>query len=115
MAVRNQDEIMYIDSHDIYVFTVEDLETLEGGGVTVTWKLSWTPHSEAIIEKTSNNEQEISIDGKVFTVYIKPQDNKNLKPGEYYHEARVTTGQGITRPVASGTITVEPTLTSSGN
>jgi len=100
---------MFVDSHKLLEFEVIDLDNL--AGASVRWKLSKSVSSEAAIVKTDIDG--ISIDGNKFTVTVKPADNKELKPGMYYHEARVTDSEGNTKPVAYGPVVMIDTLTSS--
>ena len=110
MAVKLDSIEMFVDSHKLLEFEVTDLDNL--AGASVRWKLSKRASSEAVIVKTDGSG--ISVDGNKFTVTVEPADNKELKPGTYYHEARVTDSEDNTKPVAYGPVVVIDTLTSSG-
>lgn len=99
-----QDFTMYIDSHQILEFEVEDIETIEGADVK--WKLAKTRDSTPLIIKTA-----VPVTGNTFTVTVEPEDNQDLTQGTYYHEARVEY-EGYSRPVAMGIVSVVNTLTS---
>ena len=113
MAVERQNITMYVDSNQWIEFVVEDVDTL--AGAHIRWKMAALgAHALPVITKTSDDVEEIAIVGTRFTVYILPADNAGLSPGRYYHEARITDEHGHSRPVTSGFVLVQDTITPSG-
>lgn len=110
MAVRNQDLILYTDSHDIIVITVEDITSLESAN-NVVWKLGRSKTAQPLILKTLGDG--ITVEDNKITITLLPEDTADLRQGDYYHEARVTTAEGNSRPVTVGNAKIMETLTSS--
>lgn len=108
MSVNNDRIIMYKDSHQELEFAMLDVDIITGS--TIVWEMSKKVSTEPLITKTTVN---MIIADPNFTVLITPDDNKDLEPGVYYHEARITDNDGNTRPVATGLIEVVETLTES--
>ncbi len=110
MAARNQNVILYTDSDVTLIITVENVTTLDDA-TNVVWKVARSKTAPPLVVKELGNG--ISIDGNQLIVTLVPADTADLRSGDYFHEARVTTAQGKTRPVTVGTAKVIETLTSS--
>jgi len=109
MAYVNQNFKMYTGDDKQLVFTVDDVDSL--AGCTIRWKLSYSPYSSVLIEKVSTDSNEITISGDTFTVYLKPADTEDISyDTKYFHEAEVEDTDGYITTVATGYMTLYPTL-----
>lgn len=108
--IVSEEIVIHKDSHKVLEYEVADLDDLLG--CQVVWKLAKRVKGEPVITKTSDDPDEIEIEDNKFIIYITPSDNRNMANGTYYCEARVTDIDGNSRPVASGVVSVVPTLTS---
>ena len=112
MATENDTLTIYIDSHQEIEFEVDDIADLVG--TEIKWKLALKVDGDVIIEKSSTVAAQLDFADDKFTVYLEPDDNRDLMPGLYYHEARIQDVSDNTRPVAYGNVNVVDTLTSGG-
>ena len=109
MAYKDQDfEIFAADNKNL-VFTVDDVTSLSA--CIVKWRAATNPSGTALITKSSEDSDEITIDGTTFTVKLVPADTESLTGyKEYYHEAEIVDSDLNVTTVAIGTMLVYPQL-----
>ena len=107
MTTERQNFIMYKDADKELEIEIEDVESLVGANLV--WKMGKHLKSKSLIEKRT---EDMEINDNSVVVSITPEDNKDIKSGDYYHELRLTINNK-TKPVLVGKVEVKDTLTSS--
>jgi hypothetical protein len=114
MAKIEQNATIYKDTNIDIIFTVENMDNITTSDNV--WKMSkQVSGGDIIIEKTTEDPTQISLEDNTFTVHIHPEDTKNISRGEYFHEARILNNLGQTGILSIGKITIKSTMTSSTN
>lgn len=108
MAITNQDFTLYVGTEQPIVFTVEDAVTLENC-TNIIWRMGYGSHPDTQILEVEMDDMD--VDGNEFTVTLLDSQTSGLKPGTYYHEARVIDENDKPRVVTTGAVTVIDSLT----
>ncbi len=102
MATKDQNFEMWAGDYKKIVFVVQDVEALTGA--SAKWIMAQSSKSEPLLVK------DCTINKNEFAVEILSNDTKTIVPGTYYHEAVVTDTQNHTATVATGKVTINPSL-----
>ncbi len=105
MAVKEQNFEMWAGDYKKIVFVVQDVEDLTGA--SAKWVMAQSSKSEPLLVK----EGIIStVNKNEFTVELLSTDTEAITPATYYHEAVVSDTQNHIVTVATGKVTINPSL-----
>jgi len=107
MAVKEQNFEMWAGDYKKVTFVVQDIENLVGANIQ--WIMAQSAKSEPVLTKEST-ANEININKNEFTVELSSVDTKDIAAGTYYHEAIITDTENHTVTVATGKVTINPSL-----
>jgi len=107
MAVKEQNFEMWAGDYKKITFVVLDVEDL--AGASIQWIMAQSAKSEPILTKEST-ANEINISKNEFTVELLSEDTKDITVGTYYHEAAITDIENHAVTVATGKVTINPSL-----
>ena len=116
MTRKSQNAKIYAGDTTSLEFTcTDDTGRKNLNGATVSWKMAkhQTDNSASVlVTKTTPANSGITIthaNNGLFEVVIPASNTTSLK-GSYFHEARITDSNGQIATVATGTLTITPTL-----
>ncbi len=115
---KRQDFGLHAGSYRRLIVTVndEDGQPINLTGATIKWNMATFPRLQIVVCK-DNNSPDLTILEQTgptlgqFQIDLSPDDTKNLMPGQYYHEARVTDAFEHPDVVLYGYVTLKASTT----